>query len=100
MTAVGKILVFLNLVFSLVVGAFVIMIYLARTHWVDEYKKLENQNTVLAASARTYQEEALKAQQDRDTEINKAKAETTTALRDLAAEKTAHAQDRNELSQL
>ncbi len=40
MTAVGKILVFLNLVFSLVVGAFVIMIYLARTHWVDEYKKL------------------------------------------------------------
>lgn len=100
MTAVGKILVFLNLVFSLVVGAFVIMIYLARTHWVDEYKKLESQNTVLAASAKTYQAEALKAQQDRDTEITKAKAETKNAQQDLAAEKTALAQLRNELSQL
>lgn len=100
MTAVGKILVFLNLVFSLVVGAFVIMIYLARTHWVDEYKKLENQNMVLAASARTYQNEAQKAQQDKDTEVNKAKAETKTALQDLAAAQTANSQLRNDLSQL
>ena len=31
MTAVGKILVFLNLVFSLVVGGFVVFAYVART---------------------------------------------------------------------
>jgi hypothetical protein len=100
MTAVGKILVFLNLVFSLVVGAFVIMIDLARTHWVDEYKKLENQNTVLAASARTYQAEALKAQQDKATEIQKVQAELKNAQQDLAAAQTEKGQLQNNLSQL
>lgn len=100
MTAVGKILVFLNLVFSLVVGAFVIMIYLARTHWVDEYKKLERQNKVLAASAQTYQAEALKAQQERDTEIKKVRAELENAQKDLTAAKKSEEQLRGDLSKL
>jgi hypothetical protein len=75
MTAVGKILVFLNLVFSLVVGGFVIAIYVARTHWVEEYKKLESQNTVLAANAKTYQSEAEKAKQDADARVAKKDSE-------------------------
>jgi hypothetical protein len=100
MTAVGKILVFLNLVFSLVVGAFVIMIYLARTHWVEEYKKLENNNTVLAASARTYQAEALKAQQDKDNEINKIKTELNHTQQDLESAKTVAEQLRSDLGKL
>lgn len=100
MTAVGKILVFLNLVFSLVVGAFVIMIYMARTHWVDEYKKLEAQNTVLTASARTYQAETLKAQQDRDTEIGKIKTELQTSQKDLDAANETVKQLRGDLSKL
>lgn len=100
MTAVGKILVFLNLVFSLVVGAFVIMIYLARTHWVEEYKKLENQNTVLAASARTYQSEAVKAQQDKDNEINKINAELKNTQQDLSAAQKLADQLRTDLSKL
>jgi hypothetical protein len=100
MTAVGKILVFLNLVFSLVVGAFVIMIYLARTHWVDEYKKLENQNTVLAASARTYQAQALRAQEEKETEIKKVQAELKNVQQDLAAAQTDNGQLRNNLNQL
>lgn len=100
MTAVGKILVFLNLVFSLVVGAFVIMIYLARTHWVDEYKKLESQNKVLVASAQTYQAEALKAQQDRDTEIKKVQAELENAQKDLKAAGETVVQLRGDVSKL
>lgn len=100
MTAVGKILVFLNLVFSLVVGAFVIMIYVARAHWVDEYKKLENNNTVLAASARTYQAEALKAQQDKDSEVAKVRAALTNTQQDLSVAQTAAEQLRGELSKL
>jgi hypothetical protein len=75
MTAVGKILVFLNLVFSLVVGGFVVAIYVARAHWVDEYKKLEAQNQVLAASARTFQSEAEKAKQDAAAQLVKKDAE-------------------------
>ncbi|HTU20050.1 MAG TPA: hypothetical protein VMG10_18440 [Gemmataceae bacterium] len=100
MTAVGKILVFLNLVFSLVVGAFVIMIYLARTHWVDTDKKLRNENTVLAASARTYQAEAQKAQQDAAVEIGKIRSERDNVQKDLDAAKTASAELRGELDKL
>ena len=40
MTKVGKILVFFNLVFSMVVGAFAVLDYTARTHWVTKYKEL------------------------------------------------------------
>ncbi|MGH7170125.1 MAG: hypothetical protein ACRELF_01825 [Gemmataceae bacterium] len=100
MTAVGKILVFLNLVFSLVVGAFVIMIYLSSTHWAVEYKKLGNQVTVLKADATTYRAEALKARQDRDSEVKKVQAKLENAQKDLTAEKTANTQLRNDLSQL
>ncbi|HEY7158702.1 MAG TPA: hypothetical protein VH575_32460 [Gemmataceae bacterium] len=64
MTAVGKILVFLNLVFSLVVGAFVIMIFLARVHWVESDKAKSSQIEVLSANVKTYQNEATKAKQD------------------------------------
>jgi len=51
MTVVGKILVFLNLVFSLVVGAFAVMDYTARTHWSDAYKTLNARYDVLQSSA-------------------------------------------------
>lgn len=98
MTAVGKILVFLNLVFSLVVGGFVVFAYIARTHWVEEYKKLEGQNTVLAASARTYQGEVVKAREDADAQIAKIKAELNNAQKDLAVATDTIAQLRDELS--
>jgi hypothetical protein len=75
MTAVGKILVFLNLVFSLVVGGFVVAIYVARAHWVDEFDKIKKQNEVLAASAKTFQSEADKAKQDAAAQLVKKDAE-------------------------
>ncbi len=100
MTHVGKILVFLNLIFSLVVGAFVVMIYVARTHWVEAYKNLEGQNTVLAASARTYQNEVLKAQTDAEAKINKIRAELNNAQKDLGAAATANTQLREDLTKL
>src|SRR4051812_30495491 len=56
MTTVGKILVFLNLVFSLVVGAFAVIDYTARTHWKDAYEKVAAQNTVLQNTSRVYRE--------------------------------------------
>jgi hypothetical protein len=67
MTIVGKILVFLNLVFSLVVGAFAVMDYTARTHWADYAGKLKSQNDTLRASSDTYKKEndrLLQAQAD------------------------------------
>jgi hypothetical protein len=57
MTVVGKILVFLNLVFSLVVGAFGVMTYAARTHWAKGYEDLKAQYAQVDASRRAFQEE-------------------------------------------
>ena len=97
MTAVGKILVFLNLVFSLVVGAFVIMMYLARTHWVDEYKKVGDQVKVLAASEQTYRSEAIRAQQDADAKVAKAVADLKKVQADLDEQVTENKQIRQDL---
>lgn len=99
MTPVGKVLVFLNLVFSLAVGAFVVMIYVARAHWVDEYKKLENRNTVLTADARTYQSELQKAQADASAQIAKKDAELKNAQQDLDAASRTITQLRKDLGE-
>jgi hypothetical protein len=99
MTAVGKILVFLNLVFSLVVGGFVAFAYAARTHWVDEFKKLQAQNTVLAADARTFQSELDKTKQDAAAQIAKKDAELRNAQQDLKAADNVIVQLRTDLSQ-
>jgi len=58
MTAVGKLLVFLNLVFSLVVGAFAVMDYTARAHWKDKYDQLAASYSVSEGTARAYKSEA------------------------------------------
>ncbi len=100
MTAVGKILVFLNLVFSLVVGAFVVMIYLARVHWVESYKALENQNAVLAANAKTYQMESIQAKQDAAAQVNKVQGELQKALKDIDAFKAANGELQEQLTKL
>jgi hypothetical protein len=76
MTVVGKILVFLNLVFALVVGAFVVLDYTTRTHWAAGYKKLEESYKVVAASNKTYQEEVAKLSKEK-ADLNEA---MTTAV--------------------
>jgi hypothetical protein len=83
MTTVGKILVFLNLIFSLVVGAFLAFAYASGTHWVEANKKLQDQNTVLAADAKTYQTELQKAKQDAADQVAKKDAELTNYRQDL-----------------
>jgi hypothetical protein len=61
MTAVGKILVFVNLVFSLIVAALVVTIYMTQTRYAAELKKSEANNTVLEASLKAAQEEIQRA---------------------------------------
>ncbi len=63
MTAVGKILVFFNLIFSLVVGAFVVFTYISQTHWAHEYNDLAQRYAVVDASNAAYQKQH---QQDQD----------------------------------
>ena len=71
MTVVGKILVFLNLVFSLVVGAFAVMDYTARTHWVDGFKTLNARYQVLEGVTKTYKDEADRLAKDKEDHYEK-----------------------------
>jgi hypothetical protein len=96
MTAVGKILVFVNLLFSLAVGAFVVMIYVARTHWVDEYNKLRQQHEIALADAKTYRSEAEKAQKDADARIAKTESTLKKVQGDLESQVAENAKLRQE----
>jgi hypothetical protein len=58
MTVVGKILLWLNLVFSITVGVFVVMDYASRTHWVDAYEKRTKELAVVRASSVAFKAEA------------------------------------------
>jgi hypothetical protein len=64
MTALGKILIFFNLIFSVVVGALVIMDYTARTHWAEGVKKRDARIQVLNASNQAYQTAKEQAEAD------------------------------------
>jgi hypothetical protein len=76
MTVVGKILVILNLVFSVAVGAFAVMDFTARTHWQSKYDQLSKKYAVVEASGKTYQKEA--------DDLNKEKKELNTVLSTVA----------------
>jgi hypothetical protein len=54
MTVLGKILVFVNLVFSLVVGALIIMVFIARTHWAAEFNRLSERYDQANKSMQSY----------------------------------------------
>jgi chromosome segregation ATPase len=60
MTKVGKIFVILNLVFSLVVGAFVLVVYMAQAHWAHENNELTTKLKAAEASNVAYQQERQK----------------------------------------
>jgi len=85
MTIVGKILVFINLLFSLIVGALVTMVYVSRTHWAHGFENLQKNYAIATASERAYKDEVVKAQTDRDTKIAEKDAQLKKALADLQA---------------
>jgi hypothetical protein len=58
MTAVGKILVFMNLVFSLAVMGFATVDYIARTNWKDRFDKEARRYNSVKASEEAYRAEA------------------------------------------
>ena len=62
MTKVGKILVFFNLIFSLVVGAFVVVVYISQRHWAADYNDLAQRYQVVDASNAAYQKQLQQAQ--------------------------------------
>jgi cell shape-determining protein MreC len=64
MTILGKILVFVNLVFSLVTGALAIIVYVTQNNWADGFDKLKNNYQVSEANSRMLKE-ALKQKEEK-----------------------------------
>jgi myosin heavy subunit len=85
MTAVGKILVFVNLLFSLVVGGFIIMVYIARTNWAENYKNIETRYKALAAEADTIRAETQEMRTKIAQEMDGLKAANKKLTDDMAA---------------
>ncbi len=69
MTAVGKIFVFLVLIFSLIQGGLTIMLYTARTQWAVQNTDLQNQLKVARANADQFKAEAEKKQTEKDAAV-------------------------------
>ena len=67
MTIVGKILVVLNLVFALVVGAFLTMDYATRTNWKQRYEEATRELQVMNVSSKTTTDSAV----GRENEVKK-----------------------------
>jgi hypothetical protein len=98
MTALGKIFVFFNLVFSVVVFAFIIVVYTTRTNWQVAAKNLEKSAQVSKASLEASAQEM---QQERDRnakDIDALKAANKQLEGERDAEKKAHATTKQALA--
>ena len=98
MTVLGKILVFVNLVFSLVTGALIIMVFVTRSHWEAGYNDLMKKYMAQQATIKTYQGDAqtwANEKQQRDEQIKALAQSAKTSDENLTKEKA----DRTALSQ-
>jgi hypothetical protein len=84
MNTLGKILVIVNLIFSVVTGGFIIASFATRTKWREQYEKLNNEYKAVLANAKAYEAERLAAEQARD-EASKAHESTKTDLKGIQA---------------
>src|SRR5947209_3825103 len=88
MTIVGKILVFVNLVFSLVVGAFGVLAYAARTNYAQGVQDRDKVIQVYKSSNQALEERAQALQTDA---ANK-QAQADARVRQLEGERDAQAE--------
>lgn len=102
MTILGKILVFLNLVFSLVTGALIVMVFVTRTNWKAGFDRLNDYYLVSEANVDTYRKEArdiekqIRALEERlerekdehRRDVDEAKAKLDATERSLAQEQS------------
>lgn len=84
MTVFGKILVFINLVFSLLVCALVLMVFIARTNWHEAHRKKDELYQSAVASAAASAEQAKSTMDLADSQVKSAQADRDRATKELA----------------
>jgi chromosome segregation ATPase len=100
MTVLGKILVFVNLVFSLLVGGLVVMVYMARTNYADALVKEQKIRKDVEANAATYQQELKRIEKVTDSSVAEKEAELQKLRKDLADLTQTHNNLRDSISGL
>src|SRR5262249_7440402 len=83
MTIVGKILVFINLLFSLAVGGLVLVVYMTRINYADGLKKEQASHKVDVANLQAYEKEYREQLKLRQDEESRWKAEHERVARQL-----------------
>jgi hypothetical protein len=99
MTVVGKILVFVVLIFSGLVGALLVMDYITRTQWADGYARLKKSYDMADASEKAYKRELEDLKKQTDARYEEAKAAEKKAQDDLRAQVDANKELRNKLDE-
>ncbi len=87
MTVLGKILVGLNFVFSLVAASLFVMSYAARTNWKNSYDKLDSEYKVAAASAEAYAKEAAEARRANEEKVRISQEQLAASTKELTLQK-------------
>jgi hypothetical protein len=88
MNTVGKILVILNFLFAVVVGAFLVVDFATRTNWQNEYTNLKRQHDVVIADRKTHIEENTDHRNKlatKDLEVEEQKRKTSESQKEAAA---------------
>lgn len=83
MTTLGKILVFVNLLFSMVTGFLIIMVFLTRTNWKTGFDELEKNLKVANANVKAFAERAEAIKKEKDEERTNADREKATLLKQV-----------------
>jgi hypothetical protein len=87
MTVLGKILVGLNLVFSLVAASLFVMSYAARTNWKNYAEKVEAEYKVADGSAKAYAVEAAEARRANEEKVRIAQEQLAAKSAELTVQK-------------
>ncbi len=82
MTGLGKILIFLNLVFSILAGILIIQVYATRTSWKSAFDKLNNYYTVSEANNKALRADCDAIKQAKDEEIKRLQGDIASAKKD------------------
>jgi hypothetical protein len=87
MTALGKILAFANLVFSLVVAGLIVVVYVSRTNWHEAFKKSQAQYQVAQSANQVIQKEAQENQAKLDAQVKDLQGQIADLGKRVEAEK-------------
>ncbi|HEY1861108.1 MAG TPA: hypothetical protein VGG61_12175 [Gemmataceae bacterium] len=89
MTVLGKILVILHFILSLVAAALFVMVYAVHTNWKVAYDGLKKEYDVAVASAKAYNDEAAAARSVNEAKVQQKQEELDAKIKELQVQKSA-----------